>query len=160
MGRLIPITPESVAKHVQGLLGANVTVKKLPVQELKGPLVFGSIQDESGVLVCTIVADIAAAGNMGAALSRVPAGAVQDLVRKGALLDEDLLGNYHEVVNVLTVLTTAALGKRTLLSALSQSKTEPPADVQSLIKDAKTKLFLQLAVQGYTSGGVNLYLAS
>jgi hypothetical protein len=155
-----PITPDSVAKHVQGLLAANVTVKKLPQQELKGTLVVGSIKDESGALVCAIVADIAAAGNLGAALSRIPAGVIQDLVRKGGSLDQDLLENYHEVVNVLTVLTTGALGRRTILSAVEQSKTGPQAATQSLIKDAKTTLFLQLGVQGYASGGVNIYLAS
>ncbi|MDB4972740.1 MAG: hypothetical protein JWN48_1081, partial [Myxococcaceae bacterium] len=54
-----PITPESVAKHVNLLLATNVTVKKLPTQELKGPLVVGNIVDEAGALVCVVVADIA-----------------------------------------------------------------------------------------------------
>ncbi|MEY4513060.1 MAG: hypothetical protein RLZZ450_5182 [Pseudomonadota bacterium] len=153
-----PITPEAVAKHVHALLATNVTVKKLPSQELKGPLVFGSVHDEAGVLVCAVVADISAAGSTGGALSKIPAGAVQDLVRKGQILDEDLLGNYHEVVNVLTVLTTAALGRRTILREVDQTKTVLEGACAELVKTANAKLFLQVAVQGYPAGGINLYL--
>jgi hypothetical protein len=155
-----PITPEAVAKHVHALLATNVTVKKLPAQELKGPLVFAGVHDEAGTLVCSIVADVAAAGSTGAALSKIPSGAVQDLVRKHELLDKDLLENYHEVANVLTVLTTAALGRRTLLKRVNQTTGKLEAEHQALIKSAKAKLFLSIAVQGYPPGGINLYVAS
>ena len=152
-----PLTPEGIAKHAQALLGANVVAKKLPAQELKGPLVYGKICDESSALVALVVADVAAAGSAGAALSKIPAGAVQDLVRKGQVLDEDLLANYHEVVNVLTVLTTGALGRRTILRTVEQTKSGLDAPSQELIKSAKAKLFLQLSVQGYSAGGMNVF---
>ena len=155
-----PITSEAVARHVQALLGSNVTVKKLPSQELKLPLVFAGIHDESGALVCAVVADIGAAGSTGAALSRIPGGAVQDILRKGQLLDEDLLGNYHEVVNVLTVLTTGALGRRTILREVNQTKSALEGAAQQLVTSAKAKLFLQVAVQGYPAGGMNIYIGS
>jgi len=153
-----PITPELVAKHVQALLGINVTVKKLPTQELKSPQVFGTIHDEAGALVSVVLADIAAAGSTGAGLSRIPAGAVQDIMRRGHLLDEDLLANYHEVVNVLTVLTTAALGRRTILRTVDQTKTALDPAIGELVKNAKQKAFLQVAVQGYPAGGMNIYV--
>lgn len=155
-----PITAESVAKHIQALLGCSVAVKKLPSQELKGALVFAPIRDEAGALVCAIVCDIAAAGSTGAGLSRVPAGAVQDLVRRGQLLDEDLLGNYHEVANVLTVLSTAALGRRTILQTVEQTRGAPDADLLALVKSAPQKLYLQVTVQGYPAGGMNIFAAA
>ncbi len=155
-----PITPEAVTKHVHGLLGTNVTVKKLAAQELKNPLVYGEINDEAGALVCVIVADLSCAGGLGAALSRIPAGAVQDLIRKGQLLDEDLLGNYHEVVNVLTVLTTAALGRRTILREVKQTKTPLDGPPLALTKAAKQKSFLQITAQGYPAGGMNIYIGA
>jgi len=151
------ITPEAISKHIQALLQTNIGAKKLPNQELKGPRVFASVRDEEGTLVAALIADIAAAGSTGAALSKIPPGAVQDLVRKGELLDEDTLANYHEVVNVLTVLTTAALGRRTILKDVEQARGEPPAPLRELIKTAKNKLFLQLTVQGYPNGGLNIY---
>lgn len=155
-----PITPEGVTKHVQALLGMGVTVKKLPSQELKGAQVFAKIHDESGALVCTILCDIAAAGSTGAALSRIPAGAVQDLIRKSQLLDEDLLANYHEVANVLTVLTTAALGRRSILRTVEQTKGALDDELSELVKGAKQKYFMQIAVQGYPAGGMNIHLTA
>lgn len=154
-----PITPEAVAKHINALLGTNVTVKKVATQELKGAQVFARIEDEASALSCAILCDIAAAGSTGAALSKIPAGAVQDLMRRGNLLDEDLLGNYHEVANVLTVLTTAALGRRSLLRAVDQTKGALEAPLQEFVKNAKTKLYLQVTVQGYPAGGMNIYVA-
>jgi hypothetical protein len=151
------ITPEAISKHIHALLQTNVGAKKLPSQELKGPRVYGSVLDEAGTLVAVVVADISAAGSTGAALSKIPPGAVQDLVRKGENLDEDLLANYHEVVNVLTVLTTAALGRRTILKTVEQARGDAPAPVRELIKTAKNKLFLQITVQGYPNGGINIY---
>lgn len=151
------ITPEAVSKHVQALVAANVTVKKLPTQELKVPLVFGKIQDEAGSLVCLVVADIGAAGSTGASLSKIPAGAVQDTMRRAQLLDEDLLANYHEVVNVLTVMTTAAVGRRTILKSVEQTKIPLEPALQEFIKSAKQKIYLQITVQGYPAGGMNIF---
>lgn len=155
-----PITPEGVAKHVQALLGCNVAVKKLPAQELKGPLVVARVGDEQGALVCAILCDLAAAGSTGAGLSRIPAGAVQDLLRRGQLLDEDLLGNYHEVANVLTVLSTATLGRRTILQTVEQTKDALTPDLRDFVKSAHQKVFLQITVQGYPSGEMNIFAAA
>jgi hypothetical protein len=85
---------------------------------------------------------------------------VQDLIRKGQLLDEDMLGNYQEVVNVLTVLTTAALGRRTVLREVHQTRTPLEGAVTELVRSANTKLFLQVAVQAYPAGCMNIYLAT
>ncbi len=153
----ISITPESISKHINALVQANVVAKKLASQELKGQRVYASVFDESGALVCVMVADTAAAGSTGAALSKIPPGAVQDLVRKAQPLDEDTLANYHEVANVLTVLTTAALGRRTILRGLVQTAGEPEATVKTFLTSAKNALFYQVAVQGYPPGGLNVY---
>lgn len=152
------ITPEAVTKHIVALVATNTTVKKLPTQDIKGNQVFSLVHDEAGALVCVILCDIACAGSTGAALSKIPAGAVQDLVRKSALLDEDLLANFHEVANVMTVLTTAALGRRTILRNVGQAKGPLDPAVDKLMKGAKTKVFLQVAIQGYPAGAMNFYL--
>ena len=160
MSTLQAFTPEAVTKHVHALLATNVTVKKLPAQEIKGAQVYASIHDEAGELVCVIATDMACAGSTGAALSKIPPGAIQDLVRKGELLDEDVLANYYEVANVLTVLTTAAMGRRTILKAVTQSKKPPEAPMLDMMKKAPTKVSLQIAVQGYPAGAMIVYLAA
>jgi hypothetical protein len=154
------ITPEGVTKHMTALLGTNVTAKKLPTQDSKGKQVYALVQDESGALVCVILCDIPAAGSCGAALSKIPAGAVQEIMRKNELLDEDLLANFHEIANVLTVLTTATLGRRNVLRKVGQSMGLLEPEVDKMVKGAKTKLFLRVAIQGYPPGAVNFYLAT
>ena len=160
MSTLQAFTPEAVTKHVHALLATNVTVKKLPPQEIKGAQVYAAIYDEPGALVCVLATDMACAGSTGAALSKIPPGAIQDLIRKGELLDEDVLANYYEVANVLTVLTTAAMGRRTILKTVNQYKKAPEEPLIEMMKKAPTKLCLQVAVQGYPTGIMNVYLAA
>jgi hypothetical protein len=152
-----PIKPDTIAKHIHALLQTNVTAKEMKAQDVKPPLVFGKIVDETGALVCVVVADIGCAGSAGAALSKIPPGAVSDLVRKNSPLDEDLLANFHEVVNVLTVLTTGALGRRTILRSVEQTPKLVEPELVAFVKNAKNKLAYQIAVQGYPAGALNIY---
>lgn len=152
------ITSEGAAKHIAALLGVGVTAKKGQPADLKGPLVVGVVQDEQGELVCLMQFDLNAAGSVGAALSRIPAGAVQDSVRRGAL-DESLLGNFHEVANVLTVLTTAAIERRTILRGVKQGKEASDPDFVAFASKAKAKLVGQLAIQGYPAGNFGFLLS-
>jgi hypothetical protein len=152
-----PIKALAVAKHMQALLQTTVSVKELPAADMKPPLVFAKVHDSAGKLVCVMVADIACAGSTGAALSRIPAGAVTDLLRKDKPLDEDLLANFHEVANVLTVLTTAALGQRTTLGTVDQATKELATDVNAFMASAGSKLAFQASVQGYPPGTLTFY---
>jgi hypothetical protein len=146
------ITPEAAAKHVAALVGINVTAKKAMPTDLKGPQVLAMVDDEEKKLVCVIQFDFNAAGSLGAALSRIPAGSIQDLARKGGVLDENLEGNFHEIANVLTVLTTAAIGRRTILRGLKQGKAVTEPEAQGFISKAKNKTFMKFDVQGYPGG--------
>jgi hypothetical protein len=95
--------------------------------------------------------DLACAASVGAALSRVPAGAAADAARRNQM-DEILLGNFHEVINVLTVLTTAAVGRRTILKYVKQGKEAVEPSLVAFASSAKTKIFGQLSIQGYAGG--------
>lgn len=153
------ITPDGAAKHIGSLLGMPVVVKKGAPADLKGPLAVALINDEQNQLVCVIQFDMASAGSAGAALSRIPAGAVQDAMKKGTL-EPGLMENFHEIVNLLTVLTTGALGKRTILGAVAQGKDATPAAAQAFVTKAKNKSFMQLVVPGYPTGTFALHLAA
>jgi hypothetical protein len=145
------ITVEGTAKHIAALLGLTVTAKKGQPTDIKGTIASGVVVDEAGQVVCLINFDLAAAASVGAALSRVPAGAAQDAVRRN-LMDEVLIGNFHEVINVLTVLTTAAVGRRTILKHTKQGKEAVDPALTAFGAAAKNKLFGQLSVQGYAGG--------
>lgn len=146
------ITPEATAKHIAALVGVHVTAKKALPTDLKGPQVLALIDDENKQLSCILQCDFNAAGSMGAALSRIPPGTIQELLRKGGVLDEGLEGNFHEIANVLTVLTTAALGKRTILRGLKQGKAVSEPDLQGFLGKSKNKTFMKVDVQGYPGG--------
>jgi hypothetical protein len=145
------ITPEAAAKHIGALLGMNVTIKKAAPTDLKGATAVGLVDDEEKALCCVVQCDLAAAGSTGAGLSRIPAGAVQDCLKKGTL-EPGLMENFHEIVNVLTVLTTAELGRRTILRNVTQGKDATAPDVAGFVAKAKTKIFMQVTVPGYPPG--------
>lgn len=146
------ITPDAAAKHIGALLGIAVSAKKAAPADLKGPRVVAQIRDEEKNLVCIILFDLGAAGSTGAALSRIPQGAVQDSIKRG-VLEEGLFDNAHEIANVLTVLTTQALGRRSILQSIKQSKdAAADKDAQTFISAAKNTIFMQLTVPGYPGG--------
>lgn len=146
------ITPEAAAKHVAALVGMSVSAKKAMPTDLKGPQVLALIDDEAKQLVCILQFDFNAAGSLGASLSRIPAGAVQELAKKGGVLDASLEENFHEIANVLTVLTTQAVGRRTILRGLKQGKDVSAPELQSFITKSKNKTFMKFDVQGYPGG--------
>ena len=57
-----------------------------------------------------------------------------------------------EVINVLTVLTTAAIGRRTILKHTKQGKEAQDPALTAFASAAKTKVFGQLTIQGYPGG--------
>ncbi|HEY6878052.1 MAG TPA: hypothetical protein VI299_08525 [Polyangiales bacterium] len=122
---------------------------------MKGPLVRAEITDGEGTLVCVLLADNAAAGALGAALSKIPPGAVQDIVRRAQPLDDDLLANYHEVVNVLTVLTTMTLARRTILRGVKQGG--QTLLTEDFVVRAPHKAYFQVAVQAYPAGAIAFF---
>lgn len=145
------ITPEVVAKQLSALLDVNVALKKGAATDLKGTPVIGVVEDEASELVALIEFDVAAAGTLGAALSRIPAGAVKEAVTRGAL-DESLLANFHEVANVLTILTTAALERRTILRGIKQANEVAEPRLRTFAEKAKQKVALQVSVPNYPNG--------
>jgi len=145
------INPEVVAKHITALVGVTVTAKKGLPTDLKGKTVVCVIDNEATELACLILFDFAAAGGAGAALSRIPPAVVKDATVRNTL-DENLLENFHEIANVLTVLTTAALGQRSILRGVKQGKDSEEPGLKAFIAKATTKICIQLAIQGYPSG--------
>ena len=111
------ITPDAVCKHLASLLGVPVKLTAAKPTDLKGPVAIATMHDEAGSLCYLMHCDLAGAASTGAALSRIPMGAVQDAIKKG-VIEEGLLENFREVANIMTVLTTAAAGKRTILAGI------------------------------------------
>ncbi len=101
LGAAVSSGEATVASVLSGLLGCQVSTSPAePPRAQKAGVVAryrGNGEPERALFVAEI--DIAAA--LGAALSRVPAGAVEDMVAEGAL-PEAMQQNVYEVVNVLS----------------------------------------------------------
>jgi hypothetical protein len=146
---------DALAKHIHALLQMPVTVQRAAAQDLRGGMVRAELADETGRLSCVVLADTAAAGSTGAALSRIPAGAVADVVRRGQPLDEDMLANFHEIANVLTVLTTALLERRTILRGVTQGA--QVTTQEEWVRSALHRAFFRVSVQSYPAGVLGFY---
>ena len=145
------ITPDAVAKHLSSLFGLSVKLTPAKPTDIKEPAIVATISDESGGICCLMHCDLAGAASMGAALSRIPAGVVQDALKK-KVLEEGLLENFHEIANIMTVLTTASAGKRTILAAVSESKDVKAPQAAKLLRTSKRKHYMRVAVSGYPDG--------
>jgi hypothetical protein len=57
-------------------------------------------------------------------------------------------------------LTTAALGRRTILRGVEQTGGALASDMQQLIKRAQQSHFMRIAVHGFPTGSMNIFLAA
>lgn len=155
MNAKLELQPEFISKHIHALLQTPVTVQKAAGPDLRGLLSRAEIVDDKGALSCVLLADTAAAGSTGAALTRIPPGAVLELVRRAQSLDEDMLANFHEVANVLTVLTTALLARRTILRGVTQGPRV--TSNEDWVRRAMHKVFFRVSVQSYPAGVIGFF---
>jgi len=150
---------DAIAGFFAALLGRPVTVAKDASPAPRGYPTAGAIyasgDGETGaILAC----DLVAAASLGAALSRMPPGRVDDAIRAGQL-DELLLDNFHEIANVITRLfnppAMQAVRPTPLVLATVYAGPDAAASLGMLAK-ARTRVDASLIVQGYRAGRVTL----
>ncbi len=150
-------TPEEVANTFTHLLGKKVAAKKIPSIDHKSPMAVGVYVTDGGVLRALAVADVAAAGSMGAALVMLPKGVVEDAIDEKKM-GENLLENYREVVNIGASLFNRSGGPRMILKDAIQSPPDLPEEIQILMTSAKSRLDLEINVEGYRTGKMTFFL--
>ncbi len=164
-----PPLPDDIAKVLADLLGRAVTAKaSAPLAESRAA-VFALFGDKSGSLGAAVACDLAAAANLGAALSMIPPSRAQEVVRAGAL-DATLAENVREVFNVASGLfnftgvghqTDAQLGAAGLTVSLTKFLTVPPAvppPLVAMLKKCPGRVDLDLAITGYGAGKIAIYV--
>lgn len=92
--------------------------------------------DAEGKVRAQFLLDLPAAAALGAALTQVPAGAVEDAVKSGSLPD-NLLDNLKEVFNIAVNVFPAHATERLVLKDVL---TEAPADLGETTWDLNVKL--------------------
>ena len=94
--------PDAVKQILSDLLGREITITKTnaPVLDRETPAVVSDYHDDEGpAAVC--ITDLRLSNALGAALTMVPASAVEAAVQKSQI-DEANLENLSEIVNVMT----------------------------------------------------------
>lgn len=132
-------SPSAAEVHslLHGLFGLNVTETDVAMEE---PFVLAEYADETDVVVGYMACDLATGGRLGAALTQVPAGRVDEVVREKAL-PESLSENLFEVFNICVNLVAPLDGRRLVLRRIC-SVGDPDFDaVKSALDERQSTSF-------------------
>ena len=122
---------DDVIKMMHDLLGLDVNESKPAATELYS---IGEYVDESGAVAGYIACDLATGCRLGASLTQVPVGRVDEAVSDGAMPDS-LAENLSEIFNVGVNLLTSAEGGRVVLGRTAHgSSSEHFAELSSKLE--------------------------
>ncbi|MFT7521034.1 MAG: hypothetical protein ACI9MC_003185, partial [Kiritimatiellia bacterium] len=122
------------------------------------PLVVSVYVDDNGVAGALLVTDVAASAGIAAALTLMPAGAVNEAVRMGEL-DENLLENWDEIANICTQTVRLAGFPVFKLKGTIQSSTGLTPEVETLISSAPYQVGWSVQVPGFSNGKISIFMA-
>jgi len=125
--------------------------KKKKEEKITTNVIATCIQDD-GTIKAGCITDLKTACTMGAALSLIPATAVQDAVAKENL-PEGIMQNIHEVFNVIAALFATGPHSVNLETIYIPPQT-PPAEISEQLKQAKSSLTIELTLDGYDPGNL------
>ena len=151
------IEPAALHELFAGLLGRPVKVSssKPIVMFGKEQWVVGVYIDDDDKLAGLSVTDISLANHAGAALSMVPSGQAEAGAKANTVSDE-LFMNYREILNVAANLYPAAGGKHVRLSDVVYAKPKVDPEFVKLIRKPKSRVDVNVAVDGYGVGRISL----
>ena len=119
----------------------------------------GIYADDDGKIVAAIVVDIGLAGTAGTALSMLPPGIAKDVTRTKRL-PENVAENLYEVLNVSASLFNDTRSRHVRLTTMVHGRTPVPKDVAMLIRKPKTRMDMNIEVQGYPTKGRVSFMAA
>lgn len=156
--RKIPTATE-VSDLLNSLFVREVSVKSMtaPPKFPGQAHVIATYADHDGQVVAACLCDLPAVAQLGAALTLVPPGRVDECVRTKEV-DETLMGNFREVCNVMVVLFNDDEHSSLTLHDL-QLASPPPANLPLDLNQPGGRLDLQIEIQGYGSGTLELMAA-
>ncbi len=145
-----------ICEMLSGLVGRSVSpeaVASPPKIDAK-PAYIATYVNEDGSVVGLCRCDLAAAASLGAALSMLPAGRVDDCIRSSSL-DEMLYENFWEVCNVLVRVFNAPHQPVLSLKTMDALPLSSDAGVD-LAAPPSSRVDVGIAVQGYQDGILTL----
>lgn len=153
MSAPVPL-PDSraVATLLGDLVMRGVTTKASSTTNIRPPGILGTYVHDDGQVCAACWMDLAAAASVGACLTLIPSGVVDESIRSGSLVD-NLAENAREILNVCARLFTREGSPRVSLQNVTS---DLPPDAAELIAKPRASLHLDLTVVGYRGGRISL----
>ncbi len=141
--------PQEVSNLLTQLVGRQVDAGSGGPLGTEVPGIAATYVADDGAVRAVFVVDVAAAASLGAALTMVPSGQVDEAVARGGL-NGSLMENFKEVCNVMASLVSEAHGESFCLGGVHLLPGE--ADPIESILGGDNRLDLSLDVTGYPTG--------
>ena len=150
------IAARQVCDLLSGLVGREVSadgVVAAPKIDV-APAYIATYVDETGKVIALCRCDIAGSASLGAALSMLPAGRVDDCI-KASVLDEMVFENFWEVCNVLVRVFNSPHQPSLTLKTINALPLAADSGVD-LTATPANRVDIGLTVQGYREGLLSL----
>jgi hypothetical protein len=149
--------PDDVREVLNSLLGRDITSSRVPAESIPmdARFVVGLYEREDGKVGGVCVADLTIAVYSGAALSMLPVGVANENVKDG-VIEDNLLENFHEVLNVGVMWFTGKGAPRVRLAEVFPPGSKLPDDVRMVMGAPAERLDVKCEVAGYGDGLIRL----
>lgn len=148
------ITPNDVSYILDSLYDCEALIKQLDDhQVMEGPTVVASYKDLEGNVSYAIECDMHVAASLGAALTRIPAGAAKEAAAKGEI-PENIGENLYEVLNICSTLFADFDGNRILLDKVIYPGQADP-EIEEKLKGQACLMQMNYELERYQEGKIS-----
>ncbi|MBL8695894.1 MAG: hypothetical protein JNJ88_17500 [Planctomycetes bacterium] len=151
---------EAVARLFGDLIGKDVPVERCKAFALapRSGATAAVFHTEHKKVGAVLILEIGASAAAGAALTSMPATAVEEQV-VDAKLSATLLENFREVMNIGAQLFQGTNAPRVAFSGLYQNPEPLPADVAAVLSRPAARIDYKVTIPGYGSGRIAVLIA-
>lgn len=141
---------KSITEFLTMLYGLNVSAKATGSVDASNVHAVATYSSDDGDVKGSIFCDLACAAKLGAALTQIPAGGVEDAIKEGALPD-NILENLSEAFNILVNIFPDQASKRLALKEVICGK--EAAEILNGRSSGESQDF-ELDIQRYGTGQI------
>ena len=146
------ITTNKVSYILDVLYECEALAKQLEEpSDIEGPQVYASYKNLEGELEFAIACDVKLASSLGAALTRIPAGAARDAAESGEIPD-NISENLYEVLNICSTIFADFDGQRILLDKVFLPNQEVDPGFSGKLESTECLMQMDYELERYDSG--------
>jgi hypothetical protein len=153
-------TPQTVRSVIGGLFDKDLNIEALPPSSFNAhdPMTIAVYANDEGKPQALFLCDVGLAAHAAAALVMLPVAKSQTCA-DGGYIDDELLENYHEVVNVGAGMFVDSSGGRVTLRELIAPGSPLPRDIRPLLVMPAGRATIEMGIEGYGRGRMLMHCA-